>query len=102
MKRWAIDMPITCEIQYTEEFHEAPSLSVFVDHDDTYIEVHGLDETVRIFLTLEELGLLIDALSVVEEFIAEEDNDGDIGDPGVGCQHCSRDGIGGPANSSPQ
>ncbi len=76
-------VPIPCEILYTEEFYEEPSLSVFTDHEDTYIEIHGTEDTVRIFLTLGELGALIDALSAAEGAI-EEVTDGDAGDPGVG------------------
>jgi hypothetical protein len=100
MAAWAINGAIPCEIQYIEEFHEEPSLSVFVDHEDTFVEVHGLDETVRIFLTLGELGALIDALTGAEEFITE-DNDGDTGDPGVGGEHPGGDNPAGAANSCP-
>lgn len=97
MARWAINGPIPCEITYTDEYHEGPSVSVFVD-GDAYIEIHGTEETTRLFFSLEELGALIGALEGAEEFITEDD-DGDTDCDGVGGKYTGVDHLAAASSS---
>ena len=100
MATWAINGPVPCEVVYTEEYHEEPTLSVFVEDEGAFIEVHGLDESVRIYLTLDHLGPLTDALDGAWQFLTEAD-DGDTDSDGVGGKYTGVDHLAGTASGSP-
>ncbi len=62
---------IPCVIEYADTYHEEQSLTVLTGETSACIEVRGLEDTVLIYLSLDELTSLIDDLTSAEEFVAE-------------------------------